>query len=101
MKATFLGLILLIVARTTSSQIPHSVPPGTNGSPMFHSGNDLLRQCQGTEYEKNYCLAYIIGVVDLVGALEGTVDKNGRGTGSMRLCVCRLRPRADKLETWS
>jgi len=48
---------------------------------MFHSGNDLLRQCQGTEYEKNkknYCLAYIIGVVDLVGALEGTVDKNGK-----------------------
>jgi hypothetical protein len=92
MKAAFLVLILLIVARTTSSQIPHSVPAGTNDSPMFHSGNDLLRKCQGTEYEKNkknYCLAYIITEAPLLGSpcCTAVVAHSGKPGGVANLLV--------------
>jgi hypothetical protein len=75
MKAAFLVLILLIVARTTSSQIPHSVPPGTEESYTFSTGNQLLRKCQ-SENEKLSCTDYIIGAADMVGALQGALDRD-------------------------
>jgi hypothetical protein len=78
MKTVVAIMVLLLVAQTTSPQIPHSVPSGTDDTFKFNSGNMLLRQCQGTEYEKTYCLAYIIGVVDMSGALQGSLDPENK-----------------------
>jgi hypothetical protein len=79
MKAAFLVLMLLLVAQTTSPQIPHSVPPGTTDHIFFESGNDLLRKCQsGTPVEKTFCIGYIIGVIDMVGVVEVSVDIDGK-----------------------
>jgi Rap1a immunity proteins len=76
MKAAFLVLILLIVARTTSSQIPHSVRPGATDSLAFITGNDLLRKCQSsTPVDRTFCMGYIIGAFDTVSALESMEDK--------------------------
>jgi len=79
MKAAFLVMILLLVARTTSSQIPHTVPPGTIDHIMFESGNALLRKCQSTQQvDTMFCIGYILGVVDLIGLIQGSVDKDGK-----------------------
>jgi hypothetical protein len=77
MKTIFTALILLLLGGSTFAQIAHSVPPGTNDSGAFNTGNTLLRHCQGSGVDKDYCLAYIVGVVDLIGALQGSADKAG------------------------
>lgn len=77
MKTIFTALILLLLGGSTSAQIAHSVPPGTSESGTFNTGNTLLRHCQGNGVDQDYCIGYIVGVVDLIGALQGSSDKDG------------------------
>jgi Rap1a immunity proteins len=79
MKTVVAIMVLLLVAQTTSPQIPHSVPPGTTDHIMFESGNALLRKCQSTQQvDTMFCIWYILGVVDLVGLIQGSIDKDGK-----------------------
>ena len=69
-----IGLVLFVFAGTASAQIPRVVPPGRSDSLTFTSGNDLLRMCTGGEVSKLRCIAYIDGVMDLIGTLQGGID---------------------------
>jgi hypothetical protein len=71
-KYLIAALMLFMFAGITSAQVPHVVPDGTEVTFQFKTGNDLLRMCQGSPFEKASCLAYIVGTVDLIGALQAS-----------------------------
>src|SRR5271155_4736076 len=80
MMRTVLALTLMLMTGLTAvAQLAHAVPPGTNDAIQFTSGNQLLAYCQSDKIaDKNYCLAYVISVVDMIGALQAARGRDGK-----------------------
>jgi hypothetical protein len=70
-------VVLLMLSGFVFGQIPHTVPPGTNDSFVFRTGNDLLRDCRNVDELRDTCAGYVLGAVDLIGSLQGSSDING------------------------
>jgi hypothetical protein len=70
----FLGLALL--SPTIRAQVPHTVPSGSTDHWTAKSGTALSEDCLTTEGSPQHaeCIAYIIGQVDMIGNLEGSLS---------------------------
>jgi hypothetical protein len=90
MKAGFLVLILLMVAQTTSPQIPHSVPPGTEESIR---SVQVTNFCESANQKMRNFLVPITSSALLTwsGHFKGRLMEAERATGSIRLCVYRFK----------
>jgi len=88
MKYLFGALLLFMFVGNANAQVPHVVPPDTNDTFEFKNGNDLLRMCRGDRFEKESCLAYIVGNVDLIGALQASDSSKDNKSYWKYVAIC-------------
>jgi|HubBroStandDraft_2_1064218.scaffolds.fasta_scaffold48379_5 hypothetical protein len=71
-------MCVFMVVAVLSLQIPHVVPPNTQDSISFFTGNDLLRHCEHSDASSSArCMGYIVGAVDMIGGLQSSSDRSG------------------------
>ena len=85
-----IGLVLFVFSGTAGAQAAHVVPSGTRDKFYLKSGNDLLRMCQADlgDPNRSNCIAYIDGVVDLIGALQANISSADRKSMWKFTAIC-------------
>ena len=91
MKACIFLMALMLTSSGLSGQIAHVVTPNTSDSWEFHElGNDLLSECEAEpgSTELAFCMAYVAGAIDMIGALQGSVSSKDNQSFWKLASVC-------------
>ena len=76
LKSALVLVGLVLFSPTMRAQVPHTVPSGSTDRWTAKSGAALSEDCLTVEGSPQHaeCIAYIIGQVDMIGNLQGSLS---------------------------